>query len=107
MKAAVKYAGTFNATICKWEAKPKTDQTFTKFCPFFVKEFSKAPMRKQTSQATGYGIANNTKTTNPFNDNTANLVLKTTAKLINAITHQNNKKLDELIKLQTETLTTF
>ena len=30
-KAAVKHSGTFDPAIRKWEAKPKSDQTFTKF----------------------------------------------------------------------------
>ena len=35
-KATDKHSGTFGPAIRKWEAKPKSDQSFTKFCPFIV-----------------------------------------------------------------------
>eukprot|EP00804_Cyclotella_cryptica_P014407 CCRYP_004762-RA/>CCRYP_004762-RA protein AED:0.30 eAED:0.26 QI:0/0/0/1/1/1/4/0/702 len=41
----------------------------------------------------------------PFTPDTANLVLETTAELVNAITAQNDKKLDDLIKIQTDSYT--
>ena len=88
-------------------SQPKSNQTFTKFCPFIVKEFSKTTTRKLTAQTTSYGIANHVDTVTPFTHDTANLVLETTAELVNAVSTQNNKKLDNLIKLQTETLAAF
>lgn len=106
-KAAVKRAGTFDPAIREWEAKPKSDQTFDKFRPFIVKEFSKTTTRKLTAQTAGYGIANHVDTVTPFTTDTANLVLETTAELVNAVSAQNDRKLDDLIKLQTETLATF
>jgi hypothetical protein len=91
MKAAMKGNGPFDATICKLESKPKSDQTYPHVCSFILKRFSKANTCRQKAQAFGFGIANNTKTTNPFNVNTTNLVLKTTAELVNAVTNQNKK----------------
>eukprot|EP00804_Cyclotella_cryptica_P003006 CCRYP_006011-RA/>CCRYP_006011-RA protein AED:0.39 eAED:0.39 QI:0/0/0/1/1/1/2/0/328 len=82
-------------------------QTFVAFRPFIVKEFSKTTTRKLTAQATGYGIAKHFNTAATFTPDTANLVLETTAELVNAVITQNDKKLDDLIKLQKETLVTF
>ncbi|KAL7476277.1 hypothetical protein ACHAW6_002153, partial [Cyclotella cf. meneghiniana] len=90
-KADVKRTGTFDPTIQEWEAKPKSDQTFTKFCPFIVKEFSKTTACKLTAQAAGYGIANHVDTITPFKHYTTNLVLETTAELVNAVSTQNDK----------------
>ncbi|KAL7474127.1 hypothetical protein ACHAW6_000119 [Cyclotella cf. meneghiniana] len=106
-KAAVKRSGTFDPAIQEWKAKPKNDQTFTKFCPFIVKDFAKNNTRKLTAQATKHGIANNMDTATPFIHDTNNIILETTAELFNAISTQNNKKLDNLIKLLTETLAAF
>jgi hypothetical protein len=72
-----------------------------------VKEFSKTTTRKITAQAARYGMANHVDKVTPFTNDTANLILESTAELVNAISAQNNKKLDDLIKLQTETLATF
>lgn len=106
-QTAFKGSGIFDAAMCEQEAKPKADQTFTKFHPFLVKEISKANTHRQMTQTAGYSIANNTETANSFTNNNTNLVLETTAKLVNAVTNQNNNKLDELIKFQTETPATF
>jgi len=75
--------------------------------PFTVKEFSKTATCKLTAQATGYGIANHVGTAESFTHDTANLVLETTAELVNAVSAHNDKKLDDLIKLQTDTLAAF
>ena len=85
----------------------QTKETFIAFRPFIVREYSKTTTRKLTAQATGYGIANHVDTVTPFNTDTANLVLETTAELVNAVSAQNDKKLDDLIKLHTETLAAF
>ncbi len=106
-KAAIKCTGTFNLAICEWETKPKGKKTFAKFLSYIVKEFSKAMMCKLPTQPPGIGIANNVEATTPFTNDIANLILKTTTRLVNAVTAQNDKILDNLIKLQTETLTTF
>ena len=106
-KAAVKWTITFNPAIQEWEAKPKSNQTFNKFCPFIVKEFSKNNTCKLTAQAASYGIANHVDTITPFTNDTANLVLETTAELVNVVSTQHDKKLDDLIKLQMETLAAF
>jgi hypothetical protein len=99
----VKRSGNYDPTIREWETKPKADQTFIAFRPFIVREYSKTTTRKLTAQATGYGIANHVDTVTPFNTDTANLVLETTAEIVNPVSAQNNKKLEDLIKLQTET----
>lgn len=75
IKSAVKCSGTFDATICNWEAGP-SDQMFANFCPSLVKESSKETTRKQTAQSFGYDIANNTETTNPLTVDFTNLVLE-------------------------------
>jgi hypothetical protein len=57
-----------------------------------MKEFSKTTTRKLTVQAAGYDIANHVDTVTPFTADAANLVLETTAELINTISAQNDKK---------------
>ena len=84
-KAAVKRFGNYDPAILEWESKPKADQAFIAFRPFIVKEFSKTTTRKLTAQATGYGIANHVDTVTPFTPDMANLVLETTAELVNAV----------------------
>ena len=106
-KAAVKRSGNYDPAIREWESKPKADQTFIAFRPFIVKEFAKTTTRKLTAQATGYGIANHVSSAESFTPDTANLVLETTAELVNAVSAHNDKKLDDLIKLQTDTLAAF
>ncbi|KAL7479609.1 hypothetical protein ACHAW6_005333 [Cyclotella cf. meneghiniana] len=90
-KATVKHTGTLDPAIQEWEAKPKSNQTFTKFCPFIVREFFKNNTRKLTAQAAGFGNANHTVTVIPFTHDTTNLVLATTAELVNAVSAKNNK----------------
>ncbi|KAL7489645.1 hypothetical protein ACHAW6_015928 [Cyclotella cf. meneghiniana] len=90
-KAAVKCTGTFDPVIREWEAKPKSDKTFTKVHPCIIREFSKNNTCKLTAQAAGYGITNHVDTITPFTHDTANLVLATIAELVNAISAQNDK----------------
>ena len=101
-KAAIKCISTFDPAIQKWESQPKNDQPFAKFHPFIDKEFFKATTQKLTAHAIGFGIANNIEAVNPFTNYTANLVLETTAELVDAASTQNDKKLDDLKKFRQE-----
>eukprot|EP00804_Cyclotella_cryptica_P014673 CCRYP_012701-RA/>CCRYP_012701-RA protein AED:0.65 eAED:1.00 QI:0/-1/0/1/-1/1/1/0/164 len=84
----------------KIQERPNVQQILPPNCEGILQNYH----TKITLQAAGYGIANYVDTIIPFTADTANLVLETTAELVNAVSVQNDKKLDNLIKLQTETL---
>ena len=63
-------------------------------------------MNKVTTQAARYCIVNHTTHATRFINDTTNLALEATTELVNAVNAQ-DKKLDEFIKIQIETIATF
>ena len=93
---AFKGTGKYNPAICKWEAQPTEDKTFTNFQPFIIAEHAKCNRHnKATASSISHSLAN--AATTKINDE--ELQAWAIAKVANAIQAAQFKQTDKMMEM--------